>query len=327
MNRIWEKDKGRHGILIAKDKQAMNYIPAKTIITKNKNPGFWFGHDYNMNIYKGCCHGCIYCDSRSDCYRVENFDEVRAKENAIVIINRELKSKTKSGVVGTGAMSDPYNPFEKELKLTRSALELINTHGFGVSIATKSDLISRDIDVLKAIDERSPVCIKFTITTYADDLCRIIEPNVVPSSVRFDALAKISDNGLFCGILLMPILPFINDTEQNITSIIKAAAEAGARFIYPYLGVTLRQNQRDYFYQKLDKHFPGLKLKYQMIFGERYECTVNQAKRLYQTISKLCDNYGLLYKMPDIIASYKVPGKYEQLSLFAAPYQQKDKKN
>jgi DNA repair photolyase len=294
----------------------MNFIPAKTIITKNKSPESWFGHDYNMNIYKGCCHGCIYCDSRSECYRVDNFDKVRAKENAIYIIDRELKSKIKTGVVGTGAMSDPYNPFEKDLKLTRTALELIYKHGFGAAIATKSDLVTRDIDVLKSINEHSPVCIKLTITTYADDLCRVIEPNVSPSAARFDTLAKLSENGLFCGVLLMPILPFINDTEENITSIIKAAAQAGAKFVYPWLGVTLRQNQRDYFYQQLDRNFPGLRSKYQTVFGERYECRVQDAKRLYQVMSKLCDSYGILYKMSDIIASYKVQKKYEQMSLF-----------
>lgn len=294
----------------------MNFIPAKTIIQKNKSPESWFGHDYNMNIYRGCCHGCIYCDSRSECYSVENFDEVRVKENAIDIINRELKSKRRTGVVGTGAMSDPYNPFEKNMNLTRNALELINAYGFGAAIATKSNLITRDIDILNAINEHSPVCIKLTITTFSDDLCGIIEPNVVPASGRFDALAKLSDSGLFCGILIMPILPFINDTEENITSIINAAAEAGARFVYSYLGVTLRKNQREYFYQQLDKHYPGLKSKYQRTFGEGYECRVNEAKRLYQVISKLCDSYKLLYKMPDIIASYKVQKKYGQMSLF-----------
>lgn len=294
----------------------MNFIPAKTIVTKNKSPEAWFGHDYNMNIYKGCSHGCIYCDSRSECYGVENFDEVRAKENALDIINRELKSKRNTGVVATGAMSDPYNPHEKELKLTRNALELINAHGFGASIATKSDLITRDIDVLKDINEHSPVCIKLTITTYADDLCRIIEPGVVPASARFNALAEFSKNDLFCGVLLMPILPFINDGEENISNIIRAAAKAGARFVYPWLGVTLRQNQRDYFYQQLDRHFPGLRSRYQKVFGERYECRVQEAKRLYQMFSNLCTKYGLLHKMPDIVAAYKTEVKYKQISMF-----------
>jgi DNA repair photolyase len=294
----------------------MNFIPAKTILTKNKTPDAWFGHDYNMNIYKGCCHGCIYCDSRSECYRVADFDEVRAKQNAPAIISRELKSGKKTGVIGTGAMSDPYNPFEEEFRLTRSALELINIHHFGAAIATKSDLIVRDTDVLEAINGHSPVCIKLTVTTYDEELCRIIEPNVAPSSARFDALEKLSGCGLFCGVLLMPLLPFINDTVENVTAIVRAAAQAGARFIYPWPGVTLRYNQREYFYQQLDRHFPGMKEKYRTVYGERYECGAQDAKRLYRVIAELCGRYGLLYKMPDIIASYKSQKGYRQMTLF-----------
>lgn len=292
----------------------MNFIPAKTIVTRSRSPEAWFGYDYNMNIYKGCSHGCIYCDSRSDCYGVENFDEVRAKENALAIIERELKSKRVKGVIATGAMSDPYNLFEKELGLTRSALKLVDKYGYGIAIATKSDLITRDIDILKSINEHSPVCIKLTVTTFDEELCRLIEPNVVSSSYRFDALKKISGNGLFCGILLMPVLPFINDTEENITNIIKEASRAGAKFVYPALGVTLRQNQRDYFYHQLDRHFPGLKTKYKAVYGESYECRVQDSKYLYQQVCSLCESYGLLYKMPEIISAYKSQKKYEQLS-------------
>jgi len=156
----------------------MDFIEAKTIISGYSEGHNWFGNNYTMNIYKGCSHGCIYCDSRSECYRVENFDKVRAKENALTLIERELKSKRRTGIIGTGAMSDPYNPFEKEYKLTRGALELIDSNHFGVSIATKSDLITRDIDVLKKIRQHSPVLIKLTITTCDDELCRKIEPNV-----------------------------------------------------------------------------------------------------------------------------------------------------
>jgi DNA repair photolyase len=294
----------------------MKYIPAKTIVTKNKSPESWFGHDYNMNIYRGCSHGCIYCDSRSECYRVDNFDEVRAKENALSIINRELKGKRRTGVVGTGAMSDPYNPFERELELTRNAMKLLDIHGFGAAIATKSDLVTRDIDVLKEINRHSPVCIKITITTFSDELCRRIEPNVTPPSVRFGAIGKLADAGLFCGILLMPILPFINDTEENIACIIRAAAQVGARFVYPWLGVTLRQNQRLYFYQQLDKYFPGLKSKYQAVFGESYECRARDGKRLYRIFESLCTQYGLLFRMPDIISAYKIPKTHKQISFF-----------
>lgn len=297
-------------------RDAMRLIPAKTVISKNKSPDSWFGHDYNMNLYKGCCHGCIYCDSRSDCYRVENFDEVRAKEKALEIVNLELKARKKNGIVGTGAMSDPYNPFERKYKLTRGALELLNTHGFGVALATKSDLVVRDIDVLKSIAEHSPVCIKITITTCDDELCRKVEPYTASAAARFEAVEKLADSGLFCGILLMPVLPFINDNAENITNIVKKASEAGARFIFPMFGVTLRQNQRDYYYQQLDKHFPGLKRKYQTLYGDSYVCRSVDANRLYGLFTELCESYGILYNMPDIISAYKMKNKNTQISLF-----------
>lgn len=121
----------------------MKSVPAKTIISGYYFDNSWFGNNYSMNIYKGCCHGCIYCDSRSDCYNIENFDEVRVKENVLILIERELKSKRKTGVIGTGAMSDTYNPFERKLKLTRGALKLENRYGFGISIATKRSCFKR----------------------------------------------------------------------------------------------------------------------------------------------------------------------------------------
>ena len=228
----------------------MEYIKAKTIVTKTKDTS-WFGIDYNMNIYRGCCHGFIYCDIRSDCYRIDNFDTVRMKEDALKIIRDDLRRKARKGVVGTSAMSDPYNPFEKDLLLTRHALELIHAFRFGAAIATKSDLITRDIDVLRDIQKKSPVLCKITITTADDQLCKYIDPHVTPSSKRFAALNRLSQNGIYAGILLMSILPFINDTEQNILKIVKDAKENGARFIYPAFGVTLRSNQREYFYSKL----------------------------------------------------------------------------
>jgi DNA repair photolyase len=301
--------------LYLNDRGIMDYIPAKTIVTKNKNPDSWFGHDYNMNIYKGCSHGCIYCDSRSECYRVDDFDRVRAKQDALSIINRELNAK-KSGVVGTGAMSDPYNPYEEELKLTRSALELISNYGFGVSIATKSDLITRDIDILKEIGKHSPVCIKLTITTFDNDLCSRIEPNVARSSARFEALRHLAGNGLFCGVLIMPVLPFINDDEDNMKNIIKTASEVGARFVYPWFGVTLRLNQREYFYEQLDKHFPDMKSKYVKAYGNRYECSSQSSKQHYRLVAELCNKYGLLYQMPQIIKAYKYIAEPVQLSFW-----------
>lgn len=294
----------------------MNFIPAKTIISGYAENNSWFGNNYNMNIYKGCSHGCIYCDSRSECYRVDNFDEVRAKENALVLIERELKSKRKKGVIGTGAMSDPYNPFEKEFKLTRGALELIDHFGFGISIASKSDLIIRDTDVFKKISRHSPVLIKITITAADDALCKKIEPKVAVSSDRFKAIKRLSEAGIFTGVLLMPILPFIEDTDENISRIIELAYESGAKFIYPAFGVTLRQNQRNWYYQKLDEIFPAVKEKYIKNYGNAYECLSLKAKELWNLFQCKCDNFGILYKMDDIISAYKDKYKDPQLSLF-----------
>lgn len=284
----------------------IEYVPAKTIITKTRSSE-WFGTDYNMNIYKGCCHGCIYCDSRSECYHIDNFDKVRAKENALQIIRDDLRRKVKKGVVGTGSMSDPYNPFEAKLCLTRHALELLNTFGFGVAVATKSPLITRDIDVLKDIGEHSPVLCKMTITTADDSLAKKIEPGVPVSSKRFEALGVLRENKIFAGILLMPVLPFIEDNEENILAIVRNAAERGVNFIYPAFGMTLRQNQKDYYYGKLNELFQAENYvgRYRKQYGGYYECRAPKAAQLYRRFAKECEQYGILYKMKDITHAYK----------------------
>ena len=295
----------------------MEYISAKTIVTKTKAPSKWFGIDYNMNIYKGCCHGCIYCDSRSDCYGVDRFDQVRAKENALEIIRNDLRRKTRRGVVGTGAMSDPYNPFEGELKLSRHALELCDAFEFGAAIATKSSLVERDIDVLESIAEHSPVLLKITVTTAEDDLAAKIEPRVSRPSDRFGTMKKLSAAGLYTGILLMPVLPFIEDNRDNIGEIIRRAEEAGARFIYPAFGMTLRGNQRVWYYQKLDELFPGEGLieAYQKKYGEYYECISPNARKLWEYFSEECRKRQIVYRMEDIISQYKRPYKVTQMTL------------
>ncbi len=294
----------------------MKFIPAKTILSGYSSDNSWFGNNYNMNIYKGCSHGCIYCDSRSKCYRIENFDQVRAKENALMLLRKELKSKRRTGVIGTGAMSDPYNPFEKKYCLTRGALELIDKYRFGVSIATKSDLITRDLEVLKAIKTHSPVLIKMTITTYDDELCKKIEPHVTLSSKRFVAIQEFSSQGIFSGILLMPVLPFLEDNEENIRGIIRLAYESGAKFIYPAFGVTLRENQKEWYYKNLDEKFPDLREKYIKQFGNAYECRSPKAKALWQLFQEECKRFGIVYKMEDIIKGYKQEFSDNQLSLF-----------
>ena len=294
----------------------MQTVPAKTIITRTKKPADWFGAEYNMNIYRGCSHGCIYCDSRSECYRNTDFDIVKVKEDALRIIRDELRKKAKSGVIGTGAMSDPYNPLEQELQFTRHSLELINAFGFGVAIDTKSPLVTRDIDILQDIQRHSPVIIKMTVTTADDVLCSKLEPNVALSSERFAAIKTLADNGIYTGILMMPILPFINDTDENITAIVSKAKDAGARFILPSFGMTLRQGNREYFYEQLDQLFPGLSTKYAARYGNKYVCTSPYARKLWSNFRTQCDELGLLYRMRDIIKHYRMGYAEKQLSLF-----------
>ena len=280
-------------------------IPAKTIVHKTK--GSWFGADYNMNIYRGCSHGCIYCDSRSDCYKNTDFDIVKAKENALQIIRDELRRKAVSGVITTGSMSDPYNPAECELKLTRHSLELINAFGFGVGIFTKSNLVVRDIDVLQDIKAHSPTTVNITVTTADDELCKKVEPNVAASSERFEALRNLAESGIFCGVLLMPVLPFINDTEENIIQILRRTKEAGGRFVYPAFGMTLRQGNREYYYDQLDKQFPGMDIKERYIkrYGLRYHCPSPKAKKLWALFTAECERLGLLYDMKAITLHMK----------------------
>ena len=283
----------------------MQTVPAKTIITRTKNSQ-WFGADYNMNIYRGCSHGCIYCDSRSDCFRIDNFDTVKPKGAALQIVRDELRRKVKTGVIATGSMSDPYNPLERELKLTRNALELINAYGFGVAIATKSPLVSRDADVLREIKSHSPALVKVTVTTANEALCKKIEPNVAASSERFEAVRTLAGSGICCGVLLMPILPFINDSEENIREIVSRAADAGAAFVYGAMGMTLRAGNREYYYQKLDQSFGGVREKYIARYGERYSCPSPRAKRLWEAFASQCEKLGLLYEMKAIVARYRM---------------------
>lgn len=295
----------------------MEFIKAKTILTKAKDGSEWYGVDYNMNLYRGCSHGCIYCDSRSDCYHIDNFDIIKGKENMLHILENELSKKRLKGVVGIGAMSDTYNPMEIKYQQTRGALQLISKYGFGVSIDTKSDLILRDIDLLKEINSKNNVIIKFTITTPDDNLSKRIEPNVCVSSKRLDAIKILNDNGIFTGIMMNPVLPFITDKEGDIKKLVELASRSGVKFIHTYMGMTLRENQRAYYFDKLDEKFPGLKEKYIKTYGDKYNCLTPNYKQLYKAFTAECDKYGILYKMKDIIRAYKKDSTNdEQISLF-----------
>lgn len=295
----------------------MEYINAKSILVP-KN-GEWFGCDYSANLYRGCNHGCIYCDGRSDCYAYKKFGNVTAKRDALSILENELlHKKRKKGVIALGTLSDSYNPFEKEIELTRNALKLIDRYGFGVSIDTKSDLILRDKDILKSISSHSPVSVKFSVSTPYDDLSKKIEPKVCSVKKRFAALAELSACGIYTGVLLMPVLPFICDDSAAILTVVDKAKAAGCKFVYAgdEFGVTMRDSQRAYFYNKAEKIFPGIKEKYESTFGEEYLCVVPQNELLYKAFCTRCKELGLKYDMKEIIEENKAKYETRQISLF-----------
>lgn len=295
----------------------MEYIPAKHILIRNKSTE-WFGTDHTVNLYRGCCHGCIYCDSRSRCYGIGDFDTVRAKADALRILRDDLQRKTKPGLVGLGSMSDPYNPFEKELELTRKALMLLDAYQFGVAVATKSDLITRDIGLYQSIAAHSPVICKLTVTTADDALAAKLEPGAPPPSRRLAAVEALSGAGVFTGVLLMPVLPFLEDSEENVLSVVEAAARAGARFVYPAFGMTLRDDQRAHYLSQLEARFPGKGLAARTVkqYGERYWCASPQARRLWQVFSKRCGELGLFCEMKHIVSAARVGYADRQLSFF-----------
>lgn len=294
----------------------MEYISAKKIITSFKSNDNFFPFDYKMNLYRGCNHGCIYCDSRSDCYQIKNFDKVLAKENSIKMLDEELKRKRKTGIIATGSMSDPYNYFELYEKQTYEALKLINKHGFGVWITTKSDLVIRDIKLLKDISRHSIVYISFSITTFDDNISKKIEPNVALSSQRFNAMKKLSDEGIYTGTWLNPMLPFITDNQENIKEIVKRTYESGGKYVFCYFGMTLRSGNREYYYRMLDRHFPQVEAMYIKTYGDSYVCTSKKVKQLYYVLKSECERYGLLYDIKLINKDIKQIKSYQQLSLF-----------
>lgn len=286
-------------------------IEAKGLLSHGKKPDPFFGIKYNMNLYRGCEHQCIYCDSRSECYGIENFTDVLVKINAIDLLQKELASKRVKGTVGTGSMNDPYTPAEKVYNLTGRALEVIAEHRFPVHIITKSDLVLKDRQTLLEI-QRVYAAVSFTITTCDDDLAAKLEPGAPPPSARFKAMAALAAAGIYTGVTMMPILPFISDAESNITGIVKEAHHAGAKYILPWFAVTLRDRQRSYYYAKLDQFFPGLRQRYQSLFREKYECMANNAHRLSEIFFDHCAAYGIKTK----INQYTPEEKAEQLSLF-----------
>ncbi len=262
-------------------------IHAKKILSHSKNPDPWFGIQYNMNLYRGCSHQCIYCDSRSDCYQIENFADTLVKINALELLSKELAGKRVKGTVGTGSMNDPYAPVERKYELTRGALEILARHGFPVHVLTKSDLVTRDADLLLAIQKRSFALVSFTITTFDDVLGKKVEPGAPLVSDRFAAMKFLADQGVRVGVSLMPVLPFIEDNWENIRQIVLLSKENGAGHILAAFGMTQRIGQQEYYYQKLDELFPGVREKHQHKFGNQYECSANQARKLHEQFTIL----------------------------------------
>lgn len=285
-------------------------IDAKVMLAHVKQPDTWFGLKYNMNLYRGCQHQCIYCDSRSECYQIENFDDVLVKVNAIDLLRRELPRKRVKGTIGTGSMSDPYSPVERQYNLMGRALELFAEHGFPVHILTKSDLVLKDLDTLKVINQTLAV-VSFTITTADDDLARKLEPGAPSPSRRLKAIEILAAHGIHTGVLLMPVLPFIEDSEANITGVITQAKAHGAAYILPAFGMTLRDRQRAYYYDRLDRWFPGLRGQYERRFGERYSCAATNANRLDALFREVCDQQGIARVIP----RYEPGAGYRQLEL------------
>ena len=287
----------------------MNFVEAKGILSSNNG----------MNIYRGCTHGCIYCDSRSKCYGfTHEFEDVEVKMNAPELLERALKSKRKKCMIGTGAMCDPYLHAEEELRLTRRCLELISQYEYGIAIQTKSTRILRDLDLLREINGKAKAVVQMTMTTYNEELCKIIEPAVSTTRERFDALLQFKKAGLPTIVWLTPILPFINDTEENIRGILDYCMEAGVKGIICFgMGVTLRDGNREYFYRALDKHFSGIKNKYIKTYGNAYNLPSPDSERLLQIFRKLCKENGIMYHTQECFQYlYEFPEKYTQMSLF-----------
>jgi DNA repair photolyase len=249
-----------------------------------------------MNISRGCTHGCIYCDSRSKCYRIEHdFEDVQIKSNAIVLLEDALRRKRKKCMIGTGAMSDPYIPIPENLANIRSCLEIIGKYGFGISLMTKSDLILRDMELLLSINKNYGCVVQMTLTTFDENLCKIIEPNVCDTKRRFEVLKIMRDNGIKTIVWFTPFLPFINDTEENLRGILDYCIEAEVYgIIFFGIGLTLREGNREYFYSKLDKHFPGLKSVYQKKYGNNYILTSDNNDALSRIFYEKCNKHNIV---------------------------------
>jgi len=287
----------------------MHYADYKTILS----PG------NGMNLYRGCTHGCIYCDSRSLCYQINHdFEDIEVKRNAPEILEEQLRKKRKPCMIGTGSMCDPYIHLEKELEITRKCLFLIEKYGFGVSLLTKSALILRDLDIIKAINKKTKCVVQITLTTYDENLCKIIEPNVSTTLERFHVLKTMRDAGIPTAVWICPILPFINDTEENLRGLMDYCVRAKIKGLVSFcFGTTMRDGSREYFYKCLDRHFPGIKQKYIAKFGNEYACYSDGGLRLREITKEICRQNGIIYKHDELGAElFNFETKEQQISMF-----------
>ncbi|MGN1343954.1 MAG: SPL family radical SAM protein [Traorella sp.] len=287
----------------------MHFIDAKGILSNTKG----------MNIYRGCSHGCIYCDARSKCYGfTHDFEDIEVKQNAALLLEKELRTKRKKCMIATGGMSDPYMPCEDRLMITRKCLEIIDKYGFGLAIQTKSSRILRDLDLLVSIHQKTKCVVQMTITTFDDELCKLIEPNVSTTSERFETLRILNEHGIPTIVWLCPILPYINDTHDNIEAILNQCIKLHVKGIICFnMGVTLREGDREYFYKKLDEHFPKLKEKYMKRYGNAYEVISDQNEQLMHYFQDVCRKNNIMYKVEDCFHYlHEFPQKCIQMSLF-----------
>lgn len=289
----------------------MHFVDAKGILSSQNG----------MNLYRGCTHGCIYCDSRSACYQFTHaFEDIEVKQNAPELLERALRSKRKKCMIGTGAMCDPYMHCEEQLQLTRRCLELIDRYGFGVAIQTKSDRILRDLDLLARINSKAKCVVQMTLTTYDEELCRIVEPNVCTTRRRYEVLQIMRDSGIPTVVWLSPILPYLNDTQENIEGVLGYCKDAGVYGIICFgMGMTLRQGDREYFYAALDRHFPGLHEKYHRKFGYAYEIPSERSEELMRYFREFCREHHIVCDVNEVfgyLREFPEDRGYEQLSLF-----------
>ena len=287
----------------------MHFVEAKSLLSRQNG----------MNLYRGCAHGCVYCDSRSACYHFTHaFEDIEVKQNAPALLEEILKKKRQRIVISTGSMSDPYQPCERELQLTRRCLELIDRYGFGASVLTKSDLVLRDVDLFERINRRVKSVLQMTLTVADDALSRILEPNVCTSTRRYEVLKEFQARQIPTVVWMTPILPFLTDTEENLRRLLDCCFDAGVKGIVCWnAGLTLREGDREYFYRALDRHFPGLSEQYRRLYGNAYELNSPNSAALMRLFHTECEQRGVLHD-PDACFRYiaELPEKQPQLSLF-----------